>query len=399
MQKTINLNIDIHAELTGFGSAKNATSAHHKILKHYCSPFLFGPPKSDDMLELVTHMYTEDEADLVQHLPPLRPRTSEKVAKCSGRSVADVKRVLDNLAFTKVVLVAKGEPRKYTIMPIVPGTFEAALMATDLSTRNNWHKRFAELFEKLWDKGQFTLEYIPGTRPNVRYLPVNRVSKSLHMAWPSDKLEEILEPHDLFAVGHCQCRLAMELTNQGCRKPLENCVTFGNMAKPLISRNMMRKSSKQEVLEIKRHAEEHGCVTWMLNEMDAKKGNGSCSCCGCCCHALRTITQFNAPGLISKPHFLPQIDAQKCKLCKKCVKACPMGAWQDTENGLHFDMKRCIGCGLCMVACNFGAISLNPVDDVKPQEDSFVKLLLKTAPGYIFSSTKVWIRRTFLGDS
>lgn len=394
--KTVTLNVDLNAVLTGFSSARIATAAHHRIMKHYASPLLLGPPPSDDLLELVMHIFTEDEADLVQHLPPLRPRTPEKVARLSGRPVSDVKQVLDNLAFTKLVILAAGNQRKYTILPVVPGTFEMALMTTDVSTRNSWHKTFTELFERLWDKG-FLFDYPSKRRPLIRYLPVMGVSKTLHTAWPSDKLDEILEPYDQFAVGNCQCRLAMQLVGKGCDRPLENCTAFGPITKPLIERGMMRKAGRQEIIEIKRNAEEYGCVTWMINEIGNKpRGNGSCSCCGCCCHALRSITQFNTPGIISAPHFMPVRESEKCTLCKKCVHVCPMDAWAVSGEDLQFRKIRCIGCGLCVVACKFDALALETVKDARPPQDSWLGFLVKLAPEYMANTVRVWAKRLFL---
>ncbi len=396
-RKTVTLNVDLNAVLTGFDSARIVTPAHHRIMKRYASPLLLGPLPSDDLLELVMHMFTEDEADLVQHLPPLRPRSAEKVASLSGRSVSDVIQVLDNLAFTKVVILAAGNPRKYTILPLVPGTFEMALMTPDVSTRNTWHKKFAELFERLWDKG-FLMEYITRNgHPAIRYLPVNGVSKTLHSAWPSDRLEEILEPYDQFAVGNCQCRLAMQLVGKGCDRPLENCVAIGPPAKPLIERGMMRKADRQEVIEIKRNAEEHGCVTFIVNGTGhSPLGNGSCSCCGCCCHGLRSITQFNTPGMISKAHFLPVQKSKKCRLCKKCVNVCPMDAWTVSDEKLQFNQIRCIGCGLCVMACKFDALSLQESKNVKPPQDNWLTFLLKIAPTYMRATVRVWAKRVFL---
>ncbi len=392
-KKTISLNIDLNAALTGFGSARIATPAHHRIVKHFASPLFFGPPVSDDLLAIVMHMFTEDEADLVQHLPPLRPRSTEKIAKRSGRSVTEVKQVLDNLAFTKVVIFSTGDPRKYTILPIVPGTFEFALLTTDLSTRNTWHKTFAELFERLWDKG-FMLDYFSKTRPLIRYLPVQSVSHTLKMAWPSDKLEEILEPYDDFAVGNCQCRLAMKLVGKGCNRPLENCSVIGPGSKTIVERGLMRRVDRQEYIAIKRHAEETGCVSWMENKIGAKPLiNSSCSCCGCCCHNLRTVTQFNAPGIISKPHFLPALNPDKCKLCQKCIQACPMGTWTLLDKSLEFAKPRCIGCGLCVVACKFGALTLEPAPDMTPHQMSWLEASLSIIPRYLTNAFQIWLKR------
>ena len=299
-------------------------------------------------------MFTDDEADLVQHLPIFRPRTAEKVARKAGRGVEEVRATLDHLAFKKAVVLAYGSPRKYTILPILPGTFEMALMTPDLSTRNVWHQRFAEIFERIWESG-FMGHYKLSSKPPVRYLPVGKVADTLHKAWPSDHLESILDHYDLFAVGNCQCRMAMDLAGKGCGKPLLACTTFGPSAKPMIERGLMKPVDRQEILAIKRNAEEHGCVTWMMNATGDPRGDGSCSCCGCCCHALRGVTEFNVPGLISRPHFMPEKNAALCNLCGKCVRICPMGAWTLGEKEVTFTPSRCIGCGLCVVACKTGA--------------------------------------------
>lgn len=391
-KRTVTLNIDLNGALIGFGSARTLTPAHHKIMKYYASPLLFGPPPSDDLLELIMHMFTEDEADLVQHLPPFLPRSAEKVARLSGRSVRNVKQILDRLAFTKLVILAGGSPRSYTIVPIVPGAFEMALMKPEISGLNAWHKEFAELFERLWDEG-FMMDYVSSTRPPVRYLPVGGVSNTLNMAWPSDKLEDILEPYDLFAVGNCQCRLAMQLVGRGCDRPTENCVAIGPPAIPLLERSMMRKADRQEIIEIKRNAENHGCVTWMINEIGDRRGNGSCSCCGCCCHALRSISQFSTPGMISKPHFMPVLDSGKCTSCTKCADACPMGARTMSDGKMQFNSIRCIGCGLCVLSCTSGALSLKPVDNARPPEKSWLALFLKMMPGYVMNTFRVWAKR------
>ena len=388
----VTLEVDVAAKLKGFDTAKSPTRAHRKCMKNYCSVLILGPRQGDDMLELMTHMFTGDEADAAQHLPPLRPRTARQVARRCGRPEQDVARHLDNLADNKQVILAYGEPRKYTILPVVPGTFEMALLTPDLSRTNHWHKKFAELFEKVWDTG-FLLDY-PSNPPIVRYLPVHKATSTLHAAWPSDKLEEILEPYDLFAVGHCQCRLAMRLVGKGCDRPLENCVSIGPLSRGVIDRGLMRSASKQEILDIKRNAEEHGCVTWMMNEHGDHRGNISCSCCGCCCHGLRTINQFSAPGLISAPHFVPLRDEQACNHCGKCALICPMGAWNKIGAAMYFEPARCIGCGLCATNCPENAITLEPVPDATQPENSFDSLFKKGLPSFLANTFKLWVRRT-----
>lgn len=392
VSKNIFVNIDLDGRVKGYENALIPVDAHHRLVKHYSSPLLLGPEPSDALLALVMHMFSAEEAELAQHLYPLRPKRAEKVARSSGRPEKEVKAILEHLSSKKRVLLSYGDPPKYTILPIVPGTFEMALMTPEPGSRNVWHRTFAELFEKIWDEG-YIVDYMKRINSNVRYLPVNGVAESLYSAWPSDRLEEQLDCYDDFAVGMCQCRMAMEFTGEGCGRPLETCVTMGSSALNMISRGMMRRAEPEEIIEIKRNAENQGCVSWMMNTPGGvHKGNTSCSCCGCCCHFMKSITQFNAPGIVSKPNFHPVCDISLCINCGKCSSSCPMSAWK-LEGGIPvLDSARCIGCGLCVLACPRGAITLKPVDG-DPHEPGWLKYLMDIIPGYVMNSFGIWIKR------
>ena len=57
-----------------------------------------------------------------------------------------------------------------------------------------------------------------------------------------------------------------------------------------------------------------------------------------------------------KPH--PTIDAEKCKGCTKCAKACPMDAISGSVKKPHtIDPEKCVNCGACVSSCPFGAIT------------------------------------------
>jgi len=391
--KTVFLNLSVDSAAHGFRSALSPTPAHFRVMEHFSSPWLLGPAPSEKLLAMVLHLFTDEEADLVQHLSPLRPKSAGRVARLSGRSAEATGRILDFLALTKRVILAYGKPRKFTLLPIVPGTFEMALMTPDLSSRNSWHKEFARLFEELWDEG-YIVDYTKKVIPGIRYLPVSNIGTSLSSAWPSEKLEEILEPYADFAVGNCQCRLAMILLEKGCGRPLENCVVMGPGVRKFIERGLMRKSDAYEVLALKREAEASGCVSWINNDIGGTpRGNSSCSCCGCCCHGMRSISQFNAPGLIAKPRFLPNFEPFHCIACGKCISACPMGALSLEAGKLSFDSARCIGCGLCVLSCPAKALSLAEVPGAAPHQSSRSSLFFDLVPGYITNAFRVWLRR------
>jgi Na+-translocating ferredoxin:NAD+ oxidoreductase subunit B len=305
--------------------------------------------------------------------------------------------VLDRLAFVKHVLIASGNPRKYVIIPIVPGTFEMALMMPDKSMYNTWHREFSALFERLFETG-FLAHYARFRTKPLHVLPVARLVPTLHQAWPSDHFDQLLEPFHDFAIGQCQCRLAMQLVGKGCGKPTMNCSAIGPMARTVIDRGLMRRASREELISVKREAEEAGCVTWLCNEVGDHRGNGSCSCCGCCCHALRMVSQFNAPGVISAPHFRPVMDSEKCISCKKCSTACPTQAWTLHEGSPRYAASRCIGCGLCVVACPTHALELEPSSMAETPEQGWVRLVLKMMPEYVLGTARTWFQRLVASD-
>lgn len=378
-----------------FGEVSNA---HMAVARLYSSPSLSGPPVCDELVSLVQYMLTDEEADVLQHLKPLRAKKAGALARASGRSYADTRRILEQLANEKYIIlgVGKGDRTRYSLMPIVPGTFEYVLMRPSEDMLSEWHRGFSKRFEALFSTG-YMADYQEKPTRMVRYLPVGEVIDALPMALPSDRLEDILDRYDKFAIGICQCRTSKKLIGEGCGKPLEVCTAFGDIAGWLADMDKMKAASKQDVLEAKRAAEAEGCVTWMFNVGTESKYNGSCSCCGCCCGALRTVVDFNAPGFIAPPHFMPTFDLSQCVYCEKCSKVCPMKAVAVTggkdDGSLHHQPERCIGCGLCAVACKKSAISMRELAGYDEPPSGWPTYALKYLPSTLSNMRSVHTSR------
>ncbi len=372
---------------------------YRDVAQRLSSPLLAGPPICDELIALVQHLFTEEEAGVVRHLGLLTGRDAAALARDEHRPLDQIEPILDRLNREKRLIVSTGggttgKPCRYRLMPIVPGMFEMMLVSHTPESLTPWHRRFVELFEALFETG-YAGDYADSIAPPVRYLPIEKSIEAQPMALPSDKLEVVFDRFDVFGIGQCQCRLAMQALGRGCGKPLANCMVMGEWATAGIETGSIRQVSKKEALAIKREAESHGLVNWMMN-VDSVRGQCSCSCCGCCCHAMRTVSQLQAPGLIAPPHFLPRFDASRCTYCGRCAASCPMkaivvDAQQKTYRHLP---ERCIGCGLCSLACEKQhALTMEPVPDYRLPYRSWFSLITRSAPGVLRTSWKLWRQR------
>jgi len=71
-------------------------------------------------------------------------------------------------------------------------------------------------------------------------------------------------------------------------------------------------------------------------------------------------------GFLNPVHttnYIAAFNAEACSGCEKCVKICPVGAFEQTgnkkqERKVHFSGDHCLGCGVCVRACPSNALRL-----------------------------------------
>lgn len=98
-------------------------------------------------------------------------------------------------------------------------------------------------------------------------------------------------------------------------------------------------------------------------DADPEKCNG-CGICELICSASKTGIFSRRQSLIRIVRIEPTIDvALTCRFCEDppCVACCPRNALLQREDGtILVDEIKCSGCGWCIEACDFGAITIFP---------------------------------------
>ncbi len=369
--------------------------AYLEVARRLSNPAILGPPLCDELVALLQHVFTEEEAEVVRHLSALRGQTAGQLARAARRPVEQVQPILDRLAETRRAIAAGGPEarRVYRLVPVVPGMFEMILIGEHFECLSPWHRRFAELFEALYETG-YMADY-RSSAPVVRALPVHQAADLQPAALPTGQLEAVLDRFDVFGIGQCQCRTARLAAGKGCDAPRGNCVAMGQWAAAGIEAGWLRPASRSEVLDVKLEAEAAGLVNWMMN-VESTRGQASCSCCRCCCYALRAVSEFNVPGMFAPPHFMPQFDYARCTYCGRCARQCPTAALVVDPRAKTHELlaERCIGCGLCAAACGATrAVAMAPVPRPRHPYRNWLSFAAGAAPGIVRNVWHAWRTR------
>jgi len=169
-----------------------------------------------------------------------------------------------------------------------------------------------------------------------------------------------------------------------CERTVENCLVFGIPAKFVVDEGIGKYITVEETLNILKQAEKEGLVHLTQNTIDRQ--GFICNCCTCCCGILSTAVKYNYWNIFQKSDYLPVIDEEKCKKCKKCVDICQFYALSyksgesKAEDKILVREDVCIGCGICASNCPQEAINLKKIRDEKPAKN-FIEVVQKMMTG------------------
>ncbi len=189
----------------------------------------------------------------------------------------------------------------------------------------------------------------------------------------------VLKNPDHIVVMDCACRVARP---NPCL-PLDVCLVIGEpFASFVVEHHPLRSRwiTPDEAVGILQAEDERGHVHHAFFK-DAMLGRfyAICNCCECCCGAMHA--HRNGIPMLASSGYTAQADADLCVGCGLCVDFCQFGALALKDGGIIVDADACMGCGVCVSKCAQDALSL--ARDPARGEPLEIRQLIASAAGAV----------------
>jgi ferredoxin len=325
-----------------------------------------GAPPSELLFRILEVLFTRDEAALVALLP-IKPFNVAAAAKIWKKAAAESRKILEGLASKGMLLdMDKQGDQIFVLPPPMAGFFEFSMMRIG----NGYdQKLLAELYYQYLNvEEDFVKNLFAGGETQLGRTFVNEralAADNTLTVMDYERASEVIHTASHMGVGACYCRHKMQHLGKACDAPMDICMTFSGTAESLIKHGIARKVDVQEGMDLLDEAREHSLVQFGENVQD--KVAFICNCCGCCCEAMLAAKRFAFLNPVATTNFLPEVSAEACNGCGKCVAVCPVEAMGLVSAGDPHKPKRkkarldedlCLGCGVCVRACPESGIRL-----------------------------------------
>jgi Na+-translocating ferredoxin:NAD+ oxidoreductase subunit B len=297
-------------------------------------------------LRLLTRLFAPAEAYLAVHLT-LDREEAGAVARRVGLPIDEVAQQLDEMARRGLIFAVyrADAPTLYQAAPWVLGIYEFQVNNLDSS-----------LLQALSDYRRANRGRPVEVNRQMRTIPIGRSLDVGLEVLPYERVQDLVQMQDRYAVAPCICRRRARLEGGGCAAPEESCLIFGDWADYYVRTGLGRYIDRDEVMQVIARADEANLVLQPSNSKDIAF---LCCCCSCCCGVLKSLRLQPKPAEAVVNGFIARYNAQVCRSCGNCLNRCPTQAISDEGGGeIRFNRDRCIGCGLCVKTCASGALRL-----------------------------------------
>jgi ferredoxin len=305
------------------------------------------PPTPDGAeLRLLEKLFTPEEAALAARLR-LTKETAAQLAERLGIDKGPLSQQLK--AMTRKGLIAAGRTEEgrfgYGLLPFVVGIYEMQAGRIDAE--------LAQLFEAYYHQ---TFGDTLRVQPQVhRVIPVQQSVRTHLAVEPYESAADIVAKAQAWGVTDCICRTQQALIGEPCGHPLDVCMVLSDHPDAFEAIPTIRALTQEGALATLRRAAEAGLVHSVSNNREGMWY--ICNCCTCACGILRGMADLGIANVVARSSFVNQVDESLCIGCGACVDACQFGA-MSVSDVATVDTVRCVGCGVCTLACPQDALSL-----------------------------------------
>jgi ferredoxin len=338
----------------------------YKSLSDRLNLFPQGAPPTELLFRILEVLFTRDEAALVALLP-IKPFNVAAAAKVWKKPAAESQKILETLASKGMLLDMEIHGRQiFVLPPPMAGFFEFSMMRIG----NGYdQKLLAELFYQYLNvEEDFVRNLFAVGETQIGRAFVNEralAADSTLTVMDYERASEVIRTATHMGIGACYCRHKMQHIGKVCSAPIDICMTFNGSAQSLIKHDIARQVDVKEGMDLLDQAVSRSLVQFGENVQN--KVGFICNCCGCCCEAMLAARRFAVLNPIATTNFLPEVNAEACNGCGKCVETCPVEAMglvaasdplKPKRKKARLDESVCLGCGVCVRACSNGGIKL-----------------------------------------
>jgi len=325
---------------------------------------------SKAFIEYLKLLYKPEEAELVQRLKMGMKnfQSAADLAQASGRTEDEVKNLLDPLVQKGRVVGFGGS----YMLPAIPQIVNNHQFSPDVGPDD---LKAAELYQQFFIKEGYYRYYESSEQGTqiMRVIPVQRSIKHDEKILDTDEAHRIIDAVSNLQLVPCPCRTRTEkMGTRECKdhNPVASCIMVEMSAGYFQAMGMGRKVTAEEAKKYFDEMQDHGLVGTTEN-YDDPRHTVICLCCECCCSQTRGRTRWENPDAIAPSNFVAE-SGEECVMCGECLDRCMFKAISLDEDQARavVDADKCMGCGVCAIACEQEAMRLARLEREKPYANS-----------------------------